>query len=191
MDNEVPCRDTDPVNMNLVNKSGDTMAFTIDFGNKTELNQEEKVKKFERFAQRSSLRRVNSPRQQGEKEKMTDDVKTNNNNNNTCDKDTKKSENKANTSTTSSTPSPSAKDRRNTVVLEKPSIRSLSQSRLSSVVRKSVGAMRKSVSGVSGAGNNDDALSHTGTYTMEEEHDIKKVNTICQIFLRSKYFLTK
>ena len=77
MDNEVPCRDTDPVNMNLVNKTADTMAFTVDFGQQ-EINQEEKVKKFERFAQRSSLRRVNSPRQK-ESEKVNVEIKTNNN----------------------------------------------------------------------------------------------------------------
>ena len=77
MENEVPCRDTDPVNMNLVNKTADTMAFTVDFGQQ-EINQEEKVKKFERFAQRSSLRRVNSPRQK-ESEKVSVEIKTNNN----------------------------------------------------------------------------------------------------------------
>ena len=176
MDNEVPCRDTDPVNMNLVNKSGDTMAFTIDFGN-TELNQEEKVKKFERFAQRSSLRRVNSPRQQekGDKEKANDDIKTTtNNNNNTCDTETK-----AKTVTNSTAVSPTAKDRRNTVVLERSSVRSLSQSRLSSGPSQRLRSAaagsggRKSVGGVA---SNDDALSHTGTYTMEDTHDIKKVN---------------
>ena len=81
MDNEdPPCRDTDPVNMNLVGKTTDTMAFTINFGG-DDINQEQKVKKFERFAQRSSLRRVNSPRQEktAEKEKCEDKERVNNN----------------------------------------------------------------------------------------------------------------
>ena len=51
MDNEVPCRDTDPVNMNLVNKTADTMAFTIDFGQE-EIN---KVLKLIRYVLHSSF----------------------------------------------------------------------------------------------------------------------------------------
>ena len=102
---------------------------------------------------------------------MNDDIKTNSNNNNTCDTETKAK------AVTNSTVSPTAKDRRNTVVLERSSVRSLSQSRLSSgpSQRRSVGGVgaRKSVGGVQ---SNDDALSHTGTYTMEDTHDIKKVD---------------
>ena len=159
MENEVPCRDTDPVNMNLVNRTADTMAFTVDFGQQ-EINQEEKVKKFERFAQRSSLRRVNSPRQK-ESEKQCEENKTNNNNNNTSEGVKK--------SPAFTKSSPVTKERRGTVVLERsPGARSVSHSRLgtrgaaSSRVRKSSG--------------NEDALSHTGTYTMDnEEQDNKKV----------------
>ena len=159
MENEVPCRDTDPVNMNLVNKTADTMAFTVDFGQQ-EINQEEKVKKFERFAQRSSLRRVNSPRQK-ESEKVSVDIKTNNN----SSEGGKRGK--------SSPPAP-PKERRSTVVVERSpgGGRSVSHTRL----------------GARGAGpgagpsrgrrtsSTEDTLSHTGTYTMDsEEQDNKKV----------------
>ena len=171
MDNEVPCRDTDPVNMNLVNRTADTMAFTIDFGQQ-DINQEEKVKKFERFAQRSSLRRVNSPRQQEkvEKDKVNEDNKVNNNNNTVCDTTKKVAETRASKTTTQTPSPPVSKERRNTVVLEKSSInlpgRSMSHNRLST--RKIISSTRKS-------SGNDDALSHTGTYTMDDEQDHKKV----------------
>ena len=60
MDSEIPCRDTDPVeNANMAVK-GETLAFTIDFGDHDD--NKEKAKRFEWFAQRSSQRRVNSPR---------------------------------------------------------------------------------------------------------------------------------
>ena len=155
MDNEVPCRDTDPVNMNLVNRTAETMAFTVDFGQQ-DINQEEKVKKFERFAQRSSLRRVNSPRQK-ETEKVCEENKTNNNNNGEGMK-------KSPAFTKSS---PVTKERRSTVVLERsPGGRSVSHSRLGA---RGAATARKS-------SGNEDALSHTGTYTMDsEEHDNKKV----------------
>ena len=155
MDNEVPCRDTDPVNMNLVNRTAETMAFTVDFGQQ-DINQEEKVKKFERFAQRSSLRRVNSPRQK-ETEKVCEENKTNNNNNGETVK-------KSPAFTKSS---PVTKERRSTVVLERsPGGRSVSHSRLGA---RGAATARKS-------SGNEDALSHTGTYTMDsEEHDNKKV----------------
>ena len=157
MDNEVPCRDTDPMNMNLVNRTADTMAFTVDFGQQ-EINQEEKVKKFERFAQRSSLRRVNSPRQK-ESEKQCDENKTNNNN---SSEGLKKSP-----AFTKSFPV--TKERRSTVVLERsPGGRSVSHSRLGTRGMTSSRARKSS--------GNEDALSHTGTYTMDnEEQDSKKV----------------
>lgn len=160
MDNEVPCRDTDPVNMNLVNRTADTMAFTVDFGQQ-EINQEEKVKKFERFAQRSSLRRVNSPRQK-ESEKVCEENKTNNNNNSEGVK-------KSPAFTKSS---PVTKERRSTVVLERsPGGRSVSHTRLGA--RATPGARKSS--------GNEDALSHTGTYTMDnEEQDNKKVMMMSQ-----------
>ena len=65
MDSEIPCRDTDPIeNANMAIK-GETLAFTIDFGDRDDY--EDKAKKFERFAQRSSQRRVNSPRMENSK----------------------------------------------------------------------------------------------------------------------------
>ena len=164
MDNEVPCRDTDPVNMNLVNRTADTMAFTVDFGQQ-EINQEEKVKKFERFAQRSSLRRVNSPRQK-ESEKMCEENKTNNSNNNNSEGVKK--------SPAFTKSSPVTKERRSTVVLERsPGGRSVSHNRLGA--RAAVRARKSS--------GNEDALSHTGTYTMDnEEQDNKKVMMMAQSF---------
>ena len=159
MDNEVPCRDTDPVNMNLVNRTADTMAFTVDFGQQ-EINQEEKVKKFERFAQRSSLRRVNSPRQK-ESEKACDENKNNNNNSEAVKK-----------SPAFTKSSPVTKERRSTVVLERsPGGRSVSHTRLGT---RAAARARKS-------SGNEDALSHTGTYTMDnEEQDNKKVVMMAQ-----------
>ena len=61
MDLEVPCRDTDPVENTNMEAKVEPLAFTIDFGDSE--NLEEKAKKFERFAQRSSQRKVKSPRQ--------------------------------------------------------------------------------------------------------------------------------
>ena len=164
MDNEdPPCRDTDPVNMNLVGKTSDTMAFTIDFGG-DDINQEEKVKKFERFAQRSSLRRVQSPRQEktAEKEKLSEESRANNNSLTV----------NLNKSDPASPPSPTkppketriTKERRSTVVLEK-GPRSISHNRLDSRRKESGGARKAS---------NEDALSHTGTYTMEEDVESRK-----------------
>ena len=166
--------------MNLVSKTADTMAFTIDFGQQ-EINHEEKVKKFERFAQRSSLRRVNSPRQQ-EREKQGEESKTNNNNNNnnnsnntsvSSDSGRKAPQQTSKTTSPASPPTSAPKERRGTVVLERsPALgpapaRSLSHNRLSA--RKPLGSRPRKSSG------NEDALSHTGTYTMDmDEQDLKK-----------------
>jgi hypothetical protein len=60
MDSEIPCRDTDSLENANMAVRGDTLAFTIDFGDQDD--NKEKAKRFERFAQRSSQRRVNSPR---------------------------------------------------------------------------------------------------------------------------------
>ena len=168
MDNEdPPCRDTDPVNMNLVGKTSDTMAFTIDFGG-DDINQEEKVKKFERFAQRSSLRRVQSPRQEktAEKEKLSEESKANNN---SLTVNLNKSSPASPAASPASPTKPAkesrlTKERRSTVVLER-GLRSVSHNRLDSRRRES-GATRKA--------SNEDALSHTGTYTMEEDLDTRK-----------------
>ena len=169
MDNEdPPCRDTDPVNMNLVGKTTDTMAFTINFGG-DDINQEQKVKKFERFAQRSSLRRVNSPRQEktAEKEKCEDKERVNNNSLTVNLNKSSESEKKSGDTSPSKTSKESriTKERRSTVVLEK-GMRSVSHNRLESR-RKDTGGTRKSSC-------NEDALSHTGTYTMEEDVEGRK-----------------
>ena len=58
---EVPCRDTDCEDAPLKLQRNDTVAFTINFGEKS--SEEDLTKKFERFAQRSSQRRINSPKQ--------------------------------------------------------------------------------------------------------------------------------
>ena len=60
MDSETLCRDTDPIKNANIAVKGETLAFTIEFGDQD--NNEEKAKKFERFAQRSSQRQVNSLR---------------------------------------------------------------------------------------------------------------------------------
>ena len=83
------------------------------------------MKKFERFAQRSSLRRVNSPRQgqekSGEKDKTSDNKVNNNNNNNDGAVTTTKvtTENKMSKQTTLKSPTLAKDIRRNTVVLDK------------------------------------------------------------------------
>ena len=57
MDLETPSRDTDTLeNESAEKKSNDALAFTIDFGDTDDMD--EKTKKFERFAQRSSLRQL-------------------------------------------------------------------------------------------------------------------------------------
>ena len=61
MDSEVPCRDTDPEEAPNKLLQNETVAFTINFGEK--LDEQDLNKKFERFAQRSSQRRINSPKQ--------------------------------------------------------------------------------------------------------------------------------
>jgi hypothetical protein len=61
MDLEIPCRDTDPVENASMEVKVEPLAYTIDFGDDS--NLEEKAKKFERFAQRSSQRKIKSPRQ--------------------------------------------------------------------------------------------------------------------------------
>ena len=61
MDSEVPCRDTDPEEAPNKLLQNETVAFTINFGEK--LDEQNLTKKFERFAQRSSQRRINSPKQ--------------------------------------------------------------------------------------------------------------------------------
>ena len=58
---EVPCRDTDCEEAPQKLQKNDTVAFTINFGEKC--NEQDLTKKFERFAQRSSQRRINSPKQ--------------------------------------------------------------------------------------------------------------------------------
>ena len=69
MDLEIPCRDTDHINTDRMAVKGETLAFTIDFGGSD--SSSEKAKKFERFAQRSSQRRVLSPRQRNTEEEGT------------------------------------------------------------------------------------------------------------------------
>lgn len=74
MEAEVPCRDTDPVtSMDTKDiASADTaLAFTIDFG-EGDGDVEEKARRFERFAQRSSQRKVKSPRQEAKTEEKED-----------------------------------------------------------------------------------------------------------------------
>ena len=65
---EVPVRDTDPDPFTTMaaqaNQNDDRfspVAFTVDFGNSPGSNTEEKSKKLERFALRSSQRKVLSP----------------------------------------------------------------------------------------------------------------------------------
>merc|ERR1712130_635182 len=63
---EVPCRDTDPdpgLSMDIKEEDRDSpVAFTINFGGGEEESAEEKNKRMERFALRSSQRKPRSPR---------------------------------------------------------------------------------------------------------------------------------
>ena len=61
MDVEVPCRDTDSEEAPQRLQKNETVAFTINFGEKRD--EQYSTKKFERFAQRSSQRRIDSPKQ--------------------------------------------------------------------------------------------------------------------------------
>jgi hypothetical protein len=82
LDEEVPCRDTDP----LPNKDEDSnrdspVAFTINFGfgDEDAESAKEKAKKLERFALRSSLRKPKSPRMT--QSASPNNISNNNNNN--------------------------------------------------------------------------------------------------------------
>ena len=61
MDVETPSRDTDNVENESVERSNDALAFTINFEDTDDVD--EKTKKFERFALRSSLRQLKTTKE--------------------------------------------------------------------------------------------------------------------------------
>ena len=153
MDSEVHCRDTDPVENANMEAKVEHLAFTIDFCDSE--NLKEKAKKFEKFAQRSSQRKVKSPRQ----DKYIDTEGTKNKHNeDTEDKQmarvlNKEKSNLARTDWTS---------------------RKLSEknvhANLNGMERLDINNARKEKQEV-----NDEVSSQTGTYTMEEEEELNQV----------------
>ena len=152
MDSEIPCRDTDPVeNANMAVK-GETLAFTIDFGDHDD--NKEKAKRFERFAQRSSQRKVNSPRM---------------NISNSVGKETnienpKQSE---------------EKQRAKVLNIEKSNLSRVSGTRLKVNEQnglRSEDKRRTSQNEKEKQDVDDEVKSNTGTYNMDEVEDLEKVN---------------
>ena len=155
MDSEIPCRDTDDINTDNMAVKGETLAFTIDFGGSD--NSSEKAKKFERFAQRSSQRRVCSPRQGNKKEeepnieelKQGDDHK--------------------------------AKQR--TIVLNREKSNMARVIRTNDNSKNNVQNVRRTIDNMHVHNleldeefEKDETQSSTGTYTMDEDEELKKVN---------------
>ena len=159
MDLEIPCRDTDDINTDNMAVKGETLAFTIDFGGSD--NSSEKAKKFERFAQRSSQRRVCSPRQGNKKEE-----------------ETKREELKQ-----------SDDHKQRTIVLNR------EKSNMARVIRTNDNS-KNNVQNVQRTMDDmhvqdlemdkefekDEAQSSTGTYTMDDDEELKKVNKIYKGF---------
>ena len=154
MDTEIPCRDTDPVDNAEMAVKGETLAFTIDFGGGSD-NSSEKAKKFERFAQRSSLRRVLSPRQ----------GKSNNEENGT--KEGKSEPSKVTEGAHAA----------KVFIREKSNIGRVTTE---NVTKKNVqGMMEKlNIQDIESdkVDDNDEAKSTTGTYTMDEDEDLETVS---------------
>ena len=159
MDLEIPCRDTDPVeNANMAVK-GETLAFTISFGDHDD--NEEKAKKFERFAQRSSQRRVNSPR---------------------LDNSNKEGE-----ETNTEKPKQSeGKQRTKLLNREKSNLSRVSGTHLNVIDQSGLRSedKRKTIhKGKEKQDVDDEVKSDTGTYTMDEEDELEKVKLILFILL--------
>ena len=154
MDKEIPCRDTDPVDNADMAMKGETLAFTIDFSGGSD-NSSEKAKKFERFAQRSSLRRVLSPRQ----------GKGNNEENGTKEEKSEPSE------VTEDTHAEKVFNR------EKSKIGRVTTE---NVTKKNVQGMMENLNiqdiVSDKVDDNDEAKSITGTYTMDEDEDLETVS---------------
>ena len=152
MDSEIPCRDTDPVeNANMAVK-GETLAFTIDFGDHDD--NKEKAKRFERFAQRSSQRRVNSPRLD--------------NSNSESEKNNKEK-------------SKQSEDKQRTILFnrENSDLSRASGTRLEVNEQNSLRSKDKQKTSHKEKQDDDDEVkSSAGTYTMDEEENLEKVNLI-------------
>ena len=154
MDLEIPCRDTDPVeNANMAVK-GETLAFTINFGDQDD--DEEKAKKFERFAQRSSQRRVNSPRldNSNKEGKETNTEKP------------KQGEGKQRAKVLN-------REESNLSRVSGTHINVIEQNSLRIKDRRKTSHTEKEIQDV-----DDEVKSDTGTYTMDEEEELEKVKRI-------------
>ena len=153
MDLEIPCRDTDPVDKAGMAVKGETLAFTIDFGSSD--NSSEKAKKFERFAQRSSQRRVLSPRQ----------GKGNTEENGTEEDKSKQSE--------------VPEDRQAAKVFNREKS-NIGRVTTENVTKKNVQGMMEKLNiqdmESDKVDDNDEAKSTTGTYTMDEDEDLETVS---------------
>ena len=152
MDSEIPCRDTDLIESDNMAAKGETLASTIDFNDHE--NNEESAKRFERFAQRSSQRRVNSPRLD--------------NSNSEGEKNNKEK-------------SKQSEDKQRTKLLnrENSDLSRASGTRLEVNDQNSLRSEDKQKTTHKEKQEDDDEVkSSTGTYTMDEEEDLEKVNLI-------------
>ena len=161
MDLEIPCRDTDPVENASMEVKVEPLAFTIDFGD--DENLEEKAQKFERFAQRSSQRKVKSPRQ----DKCSNEPEGTN-----IEKSKHYSE---------------CEDRQRSKMFNREKS-NLARAGGTSRCVKEKNVCSRNLSGIKKLNIqdkikvekdklevNDEVTSHTGTYTMEEEEEMKQV----------------
>ena len=165
---EVPCRDTDSIENIVMEPKVEQLSFTIDFGDHD--NLEEKTKKFERFAQRSSLRKVLSPRLNKASDKQK--VET---------KDVKKDESKH---------SESAADRNKPRMLKREksilartgwSRRSSKENNVHAEALKDIESLNIQESTLIQENTtevNDEVASQTGTYDLEEEEELNQVEIL-------------
>ena len=165
MDLEVPCRDTDPVDNAGMEANVEPLAFTIDFGDSE--NLEEKAKKFERFAQRSSQRKVKSPRQDKTADKDFEGTNIENT------KDNEDAEDKQRAKVFHRDKSILARTGWTNQKLREQNVYTRSANRVERLDIQDITDEKDDKQEV-----NDDVSSQTGTYTMEEEEELNQVKDL-------------
>ena len=162
MDSEVPCRDTDSVDNSDMEAKVEPLAFTIEFDDQD--NLEKKAKKFERFSQRSSLRKVLSPRLHKATDKRIietkDEPKEESKHNQDRQKDKVFNREKSNLARTGWS---SQKSKMNNVHIRAENGKEILK------IQDVTNALENSPK------KNDEVASQTGTYDLEEEEDQSQV----------------
>ena len=161
MDLEVPCRDTDTMESACKDVKVEPLAFTIDFGDGD--NLEEKAKKFERFAQRSSLRKVKSPRQEKDSNEAEKTTKENSNGNeDIINRHRAKGFDREKSNLT-----------RTDQTSQKLTERNVCSTTLSDMERLNIQDIHNAREDT--IEDNDEVTSQTGTYIMEEDEELSQV----------------